>query len=164
MLERLIVAFAVLGSLATAGAADREQLRGTWKLVKEQRKILETGETIDLDSGSIARGYITYSSNGRMLVLIVRGMRPKPTSAEAMTEQQRADLFRTMVAYGGTYEFDGRTVKHHVDISWNEIWTGTTQVREVQKQGDKLIFTGQAAPYSGDGRMSVVTLVWEKID
>jgi hypothetical protein len=68
-----------------------------------------------------------------------------------------------MTAYGGTYEFDGKTVQHHIDISWNEAWTGTTVIRELKRDGDKLVYSSPAAPFSGDGRMSVVTLVWEKV-
>ena len=54
-------------------------------------------------------------------------------------------------------------VEHHIDISWNEVWTGTTVVREITKQGDKLMYTSPPAPFAGDGKMSEVTLVWEKV-
>ena len=82
---------------------------------------------------------------------------------EKMTDQQRADLFRSMAAYGGTYKFDGKTVEHHIDISWNEVWTGTTVIREIKKEGDKLVYTSAAAPFGGDGKVSVVSLVWQKV-
>jgi len=98
-----------------------------------------------------------------MLVLIVTDDRPRPESVEKLTDQQRAQLFRTMTAYGGTYEFDGKTVQHHIDISWNEVWTGTTVVRELKKEGSKLVYSSTAAPFSSDGRISEVTLVWEKV-
>jgi Lipocalin-like domain len=68
-----------------------------------------------------------------------------------------------MTAYGGTYTFDGKSVQHHIDISWNEVWTGTTVIRDITKEGDKLIYTSPAAPFTGDGKMSEVTLVWEKV-
>ena len=68
-----------------------------------------------------------------------------------------------MLAYGGTYKFDGNKVEHHIDISWNEVWTGTTVIRDLKKEGDKLVYTSRAAPFSSDGKMSVVTLVWEKV-
>jgi hypothetical protein len=83
-----------------------------------------------------------------MLVLIVSDKkdRPTPDSGVAPTDEQAAKLFRTMSAYGGTYEFDGRTVKHHIDMSWNQTWTGTTQIRDLQKDGDKLIYTTLSFP------------------
>jgi hypothetical protein len=71
------------------------------------------------------------------------GDRPKPESIATMTEQQRCDLHRTMFAYGGTYTFDGKMVEHHIDLSWNEVWTGTTVIRDVKVEGDQLIYTSR---------------------
>jgi hypothetical protein len=101
-----------------------------------------------------------------MLVLIVsdNNDRPAPESGVAPTDKQSASLFRTMLSYGGTYDFDGRTVKHHIDMSWNQTWTGTTQTRDVQKDGDKLIYITGPFPYPTDGKKSVVTVVWQKVD
>jgi Lipocalin-like domain len=155
----LVVAVAALPFSALAAAAD--ELAGTYKLISSTRKLLDTGEVLDT-WGKSPKGFITYGNDGRMLVLIVSDNRPKPESVEKMTDQQRADLFRSMTAYGGTYKFDGKKVEHHVDISWNESWTGTTVIREIKKDGDKLVYTN-TGPFSGDGKMSTQTLVWEKV-
>jgi len=80
-----------------------------------------------------------------------------------MTDQQRAELHRTMTAYGGTYTFDGSKAVHHIDLSWNEVWAGTTNIRDVRRDGDRIIYTTRPAPFASDGKMSVVTLVWEKL-
>jgi hypothetical protein len=98
-----------------------------------------------------------------MLVLIVRRDRPKPESVDRITDQQRADLHRSMTAYGGTYKFDGKRVEHYIDISWNEVLTGTTLVREITRDGDRLLYTSPPARFSGDGRMRQNNLVWEKV-
>jgi hypothetical protein len=148
--------------LASSAAVAGEDLTGTYKLVSSKRKIVETGEVLDT-WGAHPKGFISYGKDGRMLVLIVTDDRPRPQSIEKITDQDRAQLFRTMTAYGGTYEFDGKTVKHHIDISWNEVWTGTTVIRELKRESDKLVYSSPAAPFSSDGRMSVVTLVWEKV-
>ena len=148
--------------LALPSVAMAEDLTGTYKLISSKRKIVETGEVLDT-WGANPRGFITYGKDGRMLVLIVADDRPKPESVETITDLDRAKLFRTMTAYGGTYEFDGKTVRHHIDISWNEVWTGRTVARELKKEGDKLVYSSPAAPFSGDGRMSVVTLIWQKV-
>ena len=139
-----------------------KELAGTYSLISSTRKIVDTGEVLDT-SGKNPNGFITYGRDGRMLVLIVSDNRPKPESLAKMTDQQQADLFRTMCAYGGTYKFDGKIVEHHIDISWNETWTGTTVVRAVKKKGDRLVYTQSAAPFGSDGRMSEVMLVWEKV-
>jgi hypothetical protein len=41
-----------------------------------------------------------------MMVLIVKDERPKPPDLAKMTDQERAQLFKTLVAYGGTYTLD----------------------------------------------------------
>jgi hypothetical protein len=139
-----------------------KELAGPYSLIRSTWKIVDTGEVLDT-WGKNPNGFITYGKDGRMLVLIVSDNRPKPESLAKMTDQQQTDLFRTMCAYGGTYKFDGETVEHHIDISWNEIWTGTTVVRAVKKEGDTLVYTQSAAPFGSDGRMSEVTLVGDKV-
>ena len=160
-MRTFMLTFAI-AALAFSPAMAEENLTGTYKLVSSKRKIVETGEVLDT-WGKYPKGFITYGKDGRMLVLIVTDDRPRPENVEKMTDQQRAQLFRTMTAYGGTYEFDGKTVQHHIDISWNEVWTGTTVVRVLKREGDKLVYSSPAAPFSSDGRMSVVTLIWEKV-
>src|SRR5262245_6575431 len=126
------------------------------------RHELDTGKCLKT-CGKNPNGFIIYGKDGRMLVLIVRRDRPKPESVDKITDQQRADLHRSMTAYGGTYKFDGKRVEHNIDISWNEVFTGTTLVREITKDGDRLMYTSPPARLSGDGRMSQNTLVWEKV-
>jgi hypothetical protein len=69
-----------------------------------------------------------------------------------------------MQAYTGTYEFDGKKVTHHVDISWNQMWTGTDLVRNVRLEGKRVILTTMPAPSPLDGKMNDATLTWEKVD
>jgi len=156
------VSISVIGcssSLPKAVALDND-ISGTYKLVVEQRRIVDTGELVPVPN---PRGFISYGKDGRVLVLIVRAPRPLPEALEKTTDPQRADLFRTMTAYGGTYTFDGSKVEHSIDISWNEVWTGTRQVRSVTRQGDRITLTTPPFPFHTDGRMSVNMLVWEKI-
>ena len=122
-----------------------------------------TGETTDI-LGKAPQGYIIYGRDGRMMVLFVADGRPKPSDLATMTDQERADLFRTMIAYSGTYEFDGKTVTHHVDVSWNQIWTGTHQKRNVELDGRSLVITTNPTPHPMDGKVSVTVLTWKKVD
>lgn len=138
-------------------------LCGTYRLVDSSRQIVETGEKMGA-FGKNAKGLIMYGKDRHFLALITNDDRPQPVSVGSMTDQQRADLHRTMSAYGGTYTFDGKKVEHHVDLSWNEVWTGTTVVRDVAAEGDRLIYTTRPAPFTGDGKVSVVTAVWEKVN
>jgi hypothetical protein len=67
----------------------------------DRAKIVETGEIIDNTVGSTPSGHIIYGQDGRMSALIVREPHPKPDSLATMNDQERADLFRSMIAYGG---------------------------------------------------------------
>lgn len=155
----LAVAVTVAPITFSALAADND-LTGTYKLISEQRKIVDTGEIVAIPN---PLGYITYGKDGRMLVLIVRRPRPQPESSDKITDQQRAELQRTMVAYGGTYKFDGSKVEHHIDIAWNEVYVGIKLVRSVTRDGDRVTLTTPPFPFHTDGKISVNTLVWEKV-
>jgi hypothetical protein len=141
--------------------AREHELHGTYKLIKTTFKLVDSGqeETIPNENG-----FITYTREGRMFVIITRGERPKPESLSKMTDQQRADLFRTLTAYSGTYKFDGQTIEHDIDVSWNEAWTGTRQIRHAKKEGDTIILTAPPLPRPFDGKLSVTTLVWQKVN
>jgi hypothetical protein len=152
-------ALAVVCVACPARAAD-DDLVGTYRLVVEQRTIVDTGEVVPVKD---PQGYVTYGSDGRMMVIIVRRPRPKPESIEKTTDQERADLLRTLTAYAGTYKFNGSEVEHHIDISMNETWTGTKQVRSVKRDGERLVYTTPPFRFHTDGKLSVNMLVWEKI-
>ena len=155
-----VVLFMLIFSVGPIAA--QEVLEGTWKLVSSTRTNTTTGATTD-SFGPNPLGYVMYGKDGRMMVLITRSDRPKPDSTDKMTDEQRSRLFSSMLAYSGTYKFDGETIEHHIDGSWNQVWTGTTQIRNVKKDGDRLIYTTQPGPSPIDGSMGFATVVWEKV-
>jgi hypothetical protein len=159
MRKALMITTALLATVPFQAMAD-DDMSGTYKLVIDQRKIVATGEVVSTPN---PHGYITYGKDGRLMVLIVRQPRPRPASSDKITDQERIDLYKTMSAYGGTYKFNGKTVEHHVDIAWNEVWSGTTQVREVTREGDRLTLTTPSYTSQVDGKISVNILVWERV-
>jgi hypothetical protein len=110
------------GALPDSALADPSDIVGTYLLVSSTRKILDTGEVVDT-YGKKPTGQIIYTPDGRFSAIIVYDDRPKPESIERMTDAKRAELFRKMLAYAGSYPFDGQKVEHHIDMSWNEVWT-----------------------------------------
>jgi hypothetical protein len=158
-LSAVAMACQLVASVALAG---EQEFAGSYELVSATRKILETGQTEDTFGGK-PKGLAMYGLDGHFVILITYDGRPKPESIEKMTDHQRADLHRTMTAYGGTYTFDGSKVVHHLDLSWNEVWAGTTNIRDIQRDGDRIVYTTRPAPFASDGKMSVVTLVWKKL-
>jgi hypothetical protein len=98
-----------------------------------------------------------------MSVILVNTERPKPTDLTKVTDEERVKLYKTFIAYAGTFKFDGKTVTHHVDISWNETWTGTAQVRNVMIEGNKLYIRTNPIPRPQDGKLAIAVLTWEKV-
>lgn len=162
------IAAALLASSAMAQETHLErtaqpagyELAGTYQLISSSTRHIDTGEDVP-DEG--AKGSIMYGADGRMLVLITYGDRPRAESSAKLTDHQRVQLFRTMLSYGGTYEFDGKTVTHHVDICSDEVRCGTSFVRDVTVDGDRLTYTTRPQPSPSDGKMIVITLVWQKL-
>jgi hypothetical protein len=166
--EEIVKAGTLVGVLAllvvttsTADTKANEELYGTWQLLSWSRHVVGTAESTE-PFGKAPHGFLTYGRDGRMLAMIVKANRPKPPDVARMPDQERAELFKTMLAYGGTFEVEGDQVVHSVDISWNENWTGTAQVRNFRIEGSKLTIT--VAPQIGfDGSEGSAVLTWAKV-
>ena len=134
-------------------------LLGTWKL-QSYAVTTGTGET-STPYGEHPMGYLSYAADGRMQAIGTSNGRIAPLDL-ALTDEARAALYITMFAYAGTYSIEADKVTHHVDISWNEVWNGTDQVRFYEMKGNTLILTSRALdPTSGTEALYVV--VWEKV-
>ena len=117
---------------ATVALAGENPLLGTWKLKSLVREVIATGNKSKL-LGEHPDGYINYSPDGRMYAIGTSDNRIKPGMAP--TEEEQVKLYQTMFAYAGTYTLDAEKVVHHVDISWNQAWTGTGQIRFYKLDG-----------------------------
>jgi hypothetical protein len=139
----------------------RQHLLGTWKLISAVREDIPSGAKVEL-LGPHPVGFINYAPDGRMMVINVSNDRHKPVGTTA-TAQEAETLFRTMTSYGGTYTIDGNEITHHVDISWNETWTGTAQKRLARFEGNRVYLSTPPSPDPLTGTMSVRTMTWEKL-
>ncbi len=79
------------------------------------------------------------------------------------TDEERAKLHQAMFAYAGSYALDGDKVIHHVDVAWNESWTGTDLVRFYKLEDDILTITTAPNKSPLDGREGRSILTWEKV-
>ena len=148
---------AVTGSIA--GLASGNPLLGTWKL-KSHVMTTGTGER-STPYGEHPIGYLSYSADGRMHAIGTSSGRIVPLDP-ALTDEEQVALHKTMFAYAGTYSVEAGKVTHHVDISWNEAWNGTDQVRFYEVNGNTLTITARAIdPTTGTEAQYVV--VWEKV-
>jgi Lipocalin-like domain len=154
--------FALVSILsATAARAADNPLIGTWTLKSFVREVVATGERIN-ERGEHPSGYLGYAPDGRMYAIITWDNRMAPGDV-VPTNEERIKLFGTMISYAGTYTFDAEKVVHHVDISWNQNWTGTDQVRFYKLDGNTLTITSAPAKSFVDGRESRNILVWERL-
>jgi Lipocalin-like domain len=84
---------------------------------------------------------------------------------EAATDDPgRAAAFPTMLAYAGNYRVERDTILIMVDISWDESWMGTEQVRLFKLEGDELHIEAPPQPYANfGGRIMRGILTWRKL-
>jgi hypothetical protein len=125
-------AFAACLVAQPALAADRDKIVGTWKLVSYEVEVQATGQKIPV-MGNHPTGYVTFNPEGRVF-FVLTGEARKP----AKTDQERAELLNTLVAYSGTYTVEGDKWTTNVEVAWNPEWIGTKQVRNFTLSDDRL--------------------------
>ena len=152
---------AMLIAASAAATAGENPLLGTWKLKSYVREVAATGERYN-ERGEHPNGYLSYSADGRMYAIITWDNRSPPADV-VPTDAERIKLYGSVIAYAGTYTWDAEKVVHHVDISWNQNWTGTDQVRFYKLDGNTLTITSALAKNFTDGRAGRSILVWEKL-
>lgn len=113
-------------------ADDRSKVAGLWKLVSYEVEVQATGEKGPV-MGQKPAGYANFSPEGRVF-FILTGEARKP----AKTDQERAELLSTLVAYTGTYSIEGDKWVTKVEVAWNPEWVGTEQARSFKIEGDRL--------------------------
>ena len=144
------------------GPASENPLLGTWRL-KTYVVATAAGERRPTPYGENPTGYLSYSADGRMQAIAAAKGRIVPVGA-APPDNQRVALYDTMFAYAGTYSYsvEAGTVIHHVDISWNETWTGTDQIRHFEVSGNTLTLTTRITD-PASGTEAHYAVVWEKV-
>ena len=128
---RLVFLACIVAQASFAG--ERDQLVGTWKLVSYQVEVQATGQKSPV-MGEKPTGYATFTPEGRVFFMLT-GEARKP----AKTDQERAELLNTLVAYCGAYTVEGDKWTTNVDVAWNPQWVGTKQVRDFKLDGDRLM-------------------------
>jgi hypothetical protein len=137
----------------------KDALLGAWRMTSWTYEIVGTGEKRDA-LGADPRGWIVYSPE-RVMVLVLKSDRKKP--AELIpTPDEKLALYDTMFAYSGTYAVKSDRVIHHLDMSWNEAWTGTEQVRFCKIEGNILTYMSAPAKNPLDGNEVVHTVKFER--
>jgi Lipocalin-like domain len=155
-LKLLALAPVLLAATAASFAADRDVLLGSWRLVSFEREYQATGER-EYPMGKSPTGHLHFLPSGSMAVVITAEGRKAAT-----TDQERAGLFNSMVAYTGSYRVDGDKWITKVDVSWLPPWVGTEQIRSFRVTGDQLQeMTAWAS--RPDNRMARAVITYERV-
>ena len=154
--RKIVLDDAITARVTLTRSGDRTPLVGMWRLREFAREYQATGER-EYPMGNMPAGYIHFSPEGRMTVVITGEGRKAPT-----TDQDRVGLFNTLVAYTGPYRVDGDTWITMVEVSMNPAWVGTEQTRMFQISGDRL---QETQPWTArpDTRMARAVIMYERV-
>jgi Lipocalin-like domain len=154
-----------LGTLATASslipctAWPDEGLVGAWKLTGWTLRVV--GETADKEPfGPNPKGRLVMTPDGYWIVIITAANRQP-----ARTAEEKVALFDSVLAYSGKYTIEGDKITIQVDMSANEVFTGSnqTQTRFFKIDGRQLIVrTPEINSAALPGKKIVGTNIFER--
>ena len=159
-------AFASEAPTRRRGAAARAEMTtnplvGTWRLLSWETK--RADGTIDYPFGARAVGFIIYTDDGYMSVVIASSERDPFEANDLLggSAGEKAQAAETYLSYCGRYEYRGDSVVHHVELSLFPNWSGHDQERSVQLRENRL--TLEASPLVIRGVEQAARLIWEKV-
>ena len=144
---------------APAKPLGRDLILGSWRMTSWVTTDVATGERQDA-LGQNPRGTVVYTPE-RVVFLVLKNNRARPEQLPPSNKEKIA-LYDTMFAYSGSYTLESDRVVHHVDLSWNEAWTGTDQVRSCKVDEHTLTYTSSPGRNPFDGREVVHEVTWER--
>jgi hypothetical protein len=135
-----------------------DKLVGTWRLVSAL-SISSAGERDDTPFGVDPSGFLTYTGDGRISVLISYGGR-KPLPG-LPSSQEQAEAFKTFFAYAGRYILEASQVTHHVEVSSIQSFVNKDLIRAVRFEGDRIVLVAPPSPVNG--KIQTVELTWQRL-
>lgn len=127
-------------------AAIANKFLGTWRLVGVDREEVASGRKLDQDVKQT--GYISYTPDGRMMVIISHLAPGKPEE---------------ITCYSAQWHIEGDHVIHDVDIAARAPWVGTKQVRGYHFHGNRLTLSPPVSADFVHGTVTRRSLEWEKV-
>jgi hypothetical protein len=155
----IALAAAALLSLPPALANDGAKLVGTWKLVSFVTEF-QDGSPPRATFGDKPTGYLVYTAEGRLMTLIeAEGRKP------AATDEERAGLMRSMLAWTGKYRMEGERHTLMVDGASNPQLKGTERPAIVRVDGNRLTALSPWVPSPNLPNAPIVrgVTVWERV-
>ena len=135
---------------------------GTWILLSMETQDMETNEKHN-PLGVHPGGYVSYGADCRMSLILVKESRQGPASL-VPTDAESLELYRGLIAYAGSYTTDGYAITHHIEASWNQAWTATTLVSQINLDGKTLYMRTGPSKNPLTGRQSSTVFIWTKVE
>jgi hypothetical protein len=162
IVRALVILLAIVATGIPARAQNPSPIVGTWRVVSYEREILET-KAITKGFGGNAMGFVTFTPDGQMMTMVVDSTR-KPPAQPTATDAEAVGLYQTMLAYAGTYRVQGNEIIIHMELSWNQIQTGTDQKRFFKIEGNRLTLTTTPLVNAFlNNQTTVTTVVYERV-
>ena len=80
------------------------------------------------------------------------------------TDPESIELYRGLIAYAGSYAIDGYKITQHIEASWNQAWTGTTQVSQFNIDGKSMYIRTGPSKNPMTGRQSSTVFIWARVE
>jgi Lipocalin-like domain len=142
----------------------RERLIGAWTLESYVEKPADGSEPVH-PLGEGATGIIMYTPDGYMSAQLMRAGRKPFGSGDWFngTPEEYQEAASSYIAYSGPFHVDEerQTLTHSMFVSFFPNWTGQTQPRVVELDGDVLRLS-TAAPIQSAGRTVMSYLQWRR--
>lgn len=142
----------------------RERLVGAWKLASYQELPVDGVDPVE-PLGHHPEGIILYTPDGYMSAHIARPDRPAFVSEDwfAGTLAEYQAEATSYIAYSGPFHVneEAGTVTHEVFVSLFPNWSGSTQTRRVELEGDTLRLS-TASPIHSGGRTVTARATWHR--
>ncbi len=141
---------------------DPNTLIGRWdilaweQLYDDGRRQLPLGEQLE--------GFLRYTEEGDLIVMVARRDRPAFTTGGQWNadEAEKAGAYGSMLSYAGTYELQGNTVIHRVDISLFPNWKGGEQKRRLELRDNNNTLAIKARLEEGTPQARTAQLLWRR--
>jgi hypothetical protein len=135
-------------------------LIGTWSLRHFELRFPDGRVTHPF--GEAVSGYLFYNEDGFMSAAFGSAARCAGSSQDlAKVAQREAGGFDEFMAYCGRYEVKDDRIRHSVEVSSLEAWTGTVQERSYEIEGDELTLLTVPLMVGTDAPTGY--LVWERV-
>ncbi len=134
---------------------------GTWRLIRDEVKSADGKLSYPYSKDAV--GYISYNEDGYVFVAVMSANRPRYASERfrGATNEEKVNAADTYFSYCGTYEIQGNTVIHHIEVGLFPNFVGSSLKRTFSFNGDRL--TLRTPALTGDGIKGNQCMIWKRV-